>query len=111
MDKIQSIVVPTDFSALADAAAARAASLARLDGAVVHVVHALAFPLLVNPFEFSTPANLWENLRQAAQAKLEQTRKAIEAKGVAVVRRRPTTRWIPPRRSPTRCTRTEPTSS
>ena len=85
MDKIRSIVVPTDFSALAEAAAARAASLARLDGAEVHVVHAMAFPLFVNPFEFSTPANLWENLRQAAQAKLEQTRKAIEAKGVAVV--------------------------
>ena len=30
MDKIRSIVVPTDFSALAEAAAARAASLARL---------------------------------------------------------------------------------
>jgi nucleotide-binding universal stress UspA family protein len=85
MDKFRSIVVPTDFSALAEAAAARAASLARLDGAAVHVVHALAVPLLVNPYEFSAPAQLWDSLRQAAQAKLEQTRKAIEAKGVSIV--------------------------
>jgi nucleotide-binding universal stress UspA family protein len=85
MDKIRSIVVPTDFSALADAAVARAATLARLDGAAVHVVHALASPLVVNPFEFSLPANLWNDLRQAAQERLEQTRKAIEAKGVSTV--------------------------
>lgn len=85
MDKIRSIVVPTDFSALAEAAAARAASLARLDGAEVHLVHALASPLLVNPYEFSLPANLWKDLRRAAQEKLEQTRKAIEAKGVSTV--------------------------
>jgi len=85
MDKIRSIVVPTDFSALAEAAAARAATLARLDGAAVHVVHALASPLLVNPYEVSAPTNLWEDLRRAAQQKLEQTRKTIEAKGVATV--------------------------
>jgi nucleotide-binding universal stress UspA family protein len=85
MDKIGSIVVPTDFSALAEAAAARAASLARLDGAEVHLVHALASPLLVNPYEFTVPANLWGDLRQAAQEKLEQTRKAIEAQGVTIV--------------------------
>ena len=85
MDKIRSIVVPTDFSALAEAAAVRAASLARLDGAEVHLIHALASPLLVNPYEISVPANLWGDLRQAAQEKLEQTRKAIEAKGVSTV--------------------------
>jgi nucleotide-binding universal stress UspA family protein len=85
MDKIRSIVVPTDFSALAEAAAARAATLACLDGAEVHVVHALASPLLMNPFEFSVPTDPWENLRQAARRELERTRKAIEAKEVSVV--------------------------
>jgi nucleotide-binding universal stress UspA family protein len=82
MDKIRSIVVPTDFSALAEAAVARAASLASLDGAVVHLVHAVALPVLVDPYGYSMPANLWEDLRRAAQENLEQTRKAIEAKGV-----------------------------
>jgi nucleotide-binding universal stress UspA family protein len=82
---MRSIVVPTDFSERAEAAAARAASLARLDGAAVHVVHALAVPLFVAPYDFSLPAELWQDLRRAAREKLERTRKAIEAKGVQTV--------------------------
>ena len=88
MDRIRSIVVPTDFSALAEAAAARAASLALLDEAAVHVVHAVALPLLADPYGSSLPVNLgelWRALRQAAQEQLEQTRKAIEAKGVSTI--------------------------
>jgi nucleotide-binding universal stress UspA family protein len=85
MDKIRSIVVPTDFSALADAAAARAATLARLDGAAVHLVHALTLPIVVNPYEFTVPVQLGEDLRRAAQEKLERLRKAIEAQGVSTV--------------------------
>ena len=86
MDKIRSIVVATDFSALSDAAVARATSLARLDGAAVHLVHALTFPLIVTySYEVSLPPSLWDDLRAAARAKLEQIRKAIEANGVANV--------------------------
>jgi nucleotide-binding universal stress UspA family protein len=85
MEKIRSIVVPTDFSALANAAAARAATLARLDLAALHVVHAVTFPLLVNPYEYSVPADLEENVRRAAREKLEQTRKTIETQGVSTV--------------------------
>ncbi|HXK25750.1 MAG TPA: universal stress protein [Myxococcota bacterium] len=87
MDRIRSIVVPTDFSALAEAAAVRAANLARLEGAQVHLVHAVAVPLVADPYGSSLPTHLgelWEALRQAAQEQLEQTRKTIEAKGVAV---------------------------
>jgi nucleotide-binding universal stress UspA family protein len=82
---IRNIVVPTDFSALAEAAAARAASLARLEGAALHVVHAVTFPLLVNPYEFSVPTELGESLRKAARETLEQTCKAIERQGVSTV--------------------------
>jgi len=85
MDAIRSIVVPTDFSALADAAAVRAAALARLDGASVHLIHAMSVPLLVDPYGYSVPADLWEDLRKAARERLEQTRKAIEAMGVSSV--------------------------
>jgi nucleotide-binding universal stress UspA family protein len=85
MEEFRNIVVPTDFSALADAAAARAATLARLDGAAVHVVHALTLPLVVNPYEFTVPTQVGEDLRRAAHEKLEQVRKAIEAQGVATV--------------------------
>ena len=85
MEKIRNIVVPTDFSALAEAAVARAVSLARLDGAAVHLVHALAFPMVDSEYDVSLPPTMWEDLRQAARAKLEQARKAIEANGVQTV--------------------------
>ena len=85
MDPIRSIIVPSDFSPLSEAAAARAAMLARVDGASVHVIHAVGMPLFVNPYEYAMPADLWENLRRAAQERLEQTRKAIEAQGISNV--------------------------
>jgi nucleotide-binding universal stress UspA family protein len=85
MDEIRSIVVATDFSELAEAACERAARLARLFDAEVHVVHALAFPIVAMPYEVSVPPNLWDDLRRAAQEPLERTRKAIEASGVKKV--------------------------
>jgi nucleotide-binding universal stress UspA family protein len=85
MDRIRNIVVPTDFSALSQAAAARAVTLARLDAASIHLVHAVRFPLLATPHEVSVPAAVWEGVRRAAQERLEAARKALEAKGVSTV--------------------------
>jgi nucleotide-binding universal stress UspA family protein len=85
MEKFRSIVVPTDFSPLAEAAAARAASLARLDGAELHLVHAVSVPILSDPYAYSDPGELFKGLRDAAQEKLERARKAVEARGVPKV--------------------------
>jgi len=85
MDPLRSIVVATDFSELAEAACARAASLARLYDAEVHVVHALAFPIVATPYDVSVPPNVWDDLRRAAQEPLQRTRKEIEARGVRTV--------------------------
>jgi nucleotide-binding universal stress UspA family protein len=85
MDKFRSIVVPTDFSPLADAAAARAAGLARLDGAELHLVHSVTVPLMIDPYAYSVPADLWKGVRRAGEEKLEQTRKTVEARGGQVV--------------------------
>ena len=85
MDRLRSIVVPTDFSAPSLAAAARAATLARLDGASVHLVHAVNFPLVATAYEISVPAAVWEGVHKAAQEKLEEAKKAVEARGVVTV--------------------------
>jgi nucleotide-binding universal stress UspA family protein len=85
MDRIRNIVVPTDFSALSQAAAARAVTLARLDGASIHLVHAVRLPLVITPYAVSVPAAVWEDVRNAAQKSLEEARKAIEAKGLSTV--------------------------
>jgi nucleotide-binding universal stress UspA family protein len=85
MTEIRSIVVPTDFSPLAEAAALRAVEFARLDGAAIHLVHALGSPIVANAYEIAVPANVWEEIRRAASERIEETRKRIESKGVASV--------------------------
>ena len=80
MDRILSIVVPTDFSPLSEAAAVRAATLDRVHEATIHLVHAVRFPLVATPYEISVPAGVYEGVRRAAQEKLEEARKTIERK-------------------------------
>jgi nucleotide-binding universal stress UspA family protein len=64
--RIQNIAVPTDFSPLARAAAARAATLARLDGAAIHLVHAIDVPVPVAPYPVSVPTDLREEIRRVS---------------------------------------------
>lgn len=85
MDRFRSIVVPTDFSPFSEAAIARAAALAELDGAAIHLVHALRFPLVVAPYEVSVPTAVWEGVRQASRQKIQKAREALEAKGLEEV--------------------------
>ncbi|HKJ23344.1 MAG TPA: universal stress protein [Myxococcota bacterium] len=85
LSPIRNLVVPTDFSDCAAAATARAVVLARLDGATVHLVHALGVPLISAPYEVSVPAAVWEGLHRGAEARLEEERRAVEAQGVARV--------------------------
>jgi nucleotide-binding universal stress UspA family protein len=85
MEQIRNIVVATDFSALAEAAAMSAARLARLDGGAVHLVHAVGFPMIAAPYEISVPANVWESVRRAAREQLERARKTVEGNGVQTV--------------------------
>lgn len=85
MDRLRSIVVPIDFSPLSQAAAARAVTLARLDGASIHLVHAVGLPLVAAPYGVTVPTSVWEDVRRAAQQKLDETRARIEASGVSAV--------------------------
>ncbi len=85
MHRIRSIIVPTDFFELSQAATARAITLARLDGASIHLVHALKLPLVTIPYEVPVPAALLEGIRKAADEKLDEARRAIEGKGVSPV--------------------------
>jgi nucleotide-binding universal stress UspA family protein len=85
MEAIRSIVVPSDFSALSEAAAARAVTIARLDGAAIHLVHAVSLPMIVTPYDVTIPASVWDEIRSAAREKLEQCRKQVESMGVQTV--------------------------
>jgi len=83
MDRIRSLLVPTDFSSASRAAGLRAASLAAPDGAALHLLHVLHFPPLAPPYDVSVPAAVWEGVRQGAEAKLEEEREALEAQAGA----------------------------
>jgi len=84
MGAIRSIVVPTDFSAFSQAAARRAARLASLDDASLHLVHSVRFPWIASPGELSVPAAAWEGVRRAAEEQLEHEKKSLEEQGQSV---------------------------
>lgn len=85
MDQIRSIVIPTNFSGPSQAAIARALMLARLDGASIHLVHAVQMPHLAAAYEFPMPDELLLGIRNEAREKLEAARKTIENSGIAEV--------------------------
>ncbi len=85
MEQIQNIIVPTDFSQLSEAAAARAATIARSEGASIHLIHAARNSMVAAPYDVSLPPAVWEVVRRTAHEKLEEARKAIETKGVSTV--------------------------
>ena len=85
MNRFQSIVVPTDFSAHSEAAAARAVGLARVDGASIHLVHAVSFLALASPYDVCVPSTVLESVQRAAREDLEEVRRGIEANGIAEV--------------------------
>ena len=85
MDPIRNLVVPVDFSDPSRAAVNQAIALAKLDGASVHLVHALTFPLVSSPYDVSVPAAIWEGVRSGASERIEALQKEVEASGVESV--------------------------
>jgi nucleotide-binding universal stress UspA family protein len=82
MDLFRSIVVPTDFSPLSEAAVARAMTFARLNGASVHLVHAQVFPFVAGSRGAHFPPAMLEKLRVASREKMKETQTAIERRGI-----------------------------
>ena len=85
MYRIRNIVVPVDFSELSQAAIDRAVTLSQLDGASVHLVHAVRTSPMGNPVELPIPAALWDSVREASRQKVAEAREAIEGKGPSSV--------------------------
>ena len=85
MAAIQNIIVPTDLSEPSRAAVARAAWIARLEGAAIHLVHALRFPMVGGPYDVSVPGAVWQEVRRGVREELEKIRKDLEASGIASV--------------------------
>jgi nucleotide-binding universal stress UspA family protein len=84
MSEIRKIVVPTDFSAHADAALDYAVFLARKLGASIDLVHAYQLPFKPLPFEIAYPQGLFADIQKYAQQSLERLRQNVAAQGVEV---------------------------
>ncbi len=80
---IETILVPTDFSGDAARALEYAIDLAKTFGARIQLVHAYDINVLVvMPGAVSMPDRFWDDVRQAAERRLEEVRKRVEAEGV-----------------------------
>ena len=79
MPSIRNIVFPTDFSPHSEAAIEIAVAFAKLDGATVHLLHALH-----SPKDLRMSAGWWGMLRGAAIKGLNEFSDRFEAAGVSV---------------------------
>lgn len=86
--QIKTILVPTDFSADADAALDNAVDLAKAFDAKLELFHAfhLEVPPIYGGFggDFSNPIDILEPVRQAAEGSMDDLVKRTAARGVAV---------------------------
>lgn len=81
--QIKTILVPTDFSEHAETAIEAAETLAKPLGAEIRVLHVLHLPVqAVTPEMAVVPVGFWQDLRAHAERKLDETRQAVESRGV-----------------------------
>ena len=81
--KIETILVPTDFSAHAQRAVYYAVSLAKTFSARIYLLHAYTWPVPKTfPDTVSVPQSFWDDMRGRAVEKLEEIRRTVSADGV-----------------------------
>jgi nucleotide-binding universal stress UspA family protein len=82
--KIQTILVPTDFSEDAEAALAEAKDLARRFGAKITLLHAYTLtPYAVSPWNGGFGAEFVVEIRKGAERTIEEVRQKVAAEGIA----------------------------
>ena len=75
------ILVPYDFSADSETAAAYAGWIAEKRGARVHLLHACALPVHgLTPYEAVLPNGLWEQVHSSAAERLEEVRAGLASR-------------------------------
>jgi nucleotide-binding universal stress UspA family protein len=85
LSTIQTIVVPTDFSPFSDVAVRSAATIGLRDAAAIHLLHVIRLPFFHTTYDLNVPETIWESLRGGAQARMDETQRALEQMGVIEV--------------------------
>ena len=85
MNKINSLIIATDFSENAQPAIDAAITVAKTFGAEVHLVHAFQTPVpIVSPYEVVVPDGFLEQARDAAAKSLKAVEEKISSEGLTV---------------------------
>jgi len=84
MMKIETILVPTDFSEHAERSYERAIEFAKTFGARIDLLHAYDIPDLASVYEITFPDQLDSGIQKAALRKLETLRERATGEGIEV---------------------------
>jgi nucleotide-binding universal stress UspA family protein len=83
MMKIETILVPVDFSPHSAKALACAIGLAKTFQARIHLLHAYHLPIQVaTPDQVIIPRDFWTSVREAAAQKLEKSLQQVTSEGI-----------------------------
>lgn len=81
--KIESILVPMDFSDAAQAAIDYAVRVAKESGAEIHLLHSYPVsPGIATPYGPALPDAVFQSIRSGAEAKLADAKKRVEREGI-----------------------------
>jgi universal stress protein A len=80
--KIETILVPTDFSEHAEKAYAEAIQFAKVFGARIDLLHVYDIPDLASAYEITFPDQLEAGIRKTALRKLEAWKEQATAEGI-----------------------------
>ena len=84
MSRIQTILVPVDFSEHSNYALEYAIDLAKSMGAKIHLIHAYGLPTqFVGPYDVTPlPTEFFQQVRDSSAARLEEAKGKVSAEGV-----------------------------
>jgi nucleotide-binding universal stress UspA family protein len=84
MLQLETLLVPTDFSADAETALNEAISLAKSLGSRIHLIHIYHLPAYAAaPWGYSYPTDLFTEVRQHVAARMAEEQKRVEAEGIS----------------------------
>ena len=84
MLKLETLLVPTDFSADAETALGEAIAMAKAMGSRIHLIHVYHLPAYAAaPWGYSYPTDLFTEVRQHVAARIADEQKRVEAEGIS----------------------------
>ncbi len=85
LEQIRTIITPTDFSELSEAAVRTSAALARRDDATIHLLHSIRLPFFHTNYDANVPQAIWEGIRKGTRERMAETQRSLELAGLSKI--------------------------